>query len=160
MVSTKGLKPGDRRYNADKNEWEVKEKKTKPTPASNTRKKAKKASETKEAPKPKAKPKAKAKPAPKKVAPVPKPRSARPQTVKESPVPKGNNPSPGSKKPPVKGLKVPTGPTNTLKGKIKQKNKVFPVEPSKNVEWDGKKYKYVNKSNTAGVRVMRKEWSK
>lgn len=39
MASTKGLKPGDRRYNADTNTWEVKEKKTKPTPASNTRKK-------------------------------------------------------------------------------------------------------------------------
>lgn len=134
------------------------------TPGSNTlkklRRKAAAEAEAKKKATPTAKPKAKAKPAPKKEAPVPKARSARPQTVKESPVPKGNNPSPGSKKPPVKGLKVPAGPTNTLKGKVKQKNKVFPVEPSKNVEWDGKKYKYVNKSNTAGVRMMRKEWSK
>jgi hypothetical protein len=68
MASTKGLKPGDRRYNADKNEWEVKEKKTKPTPASNTRKKAAKAGKP-AADKPKAK---KAK------APVPRPRSDRP----------------------------------------------------------------------------------
>lgn len=64
MASTKGLKPGDRRYNADTNKWEVKEKKTKPTPASNTRKKmAKKATTT-------AKPTAKAK-----KAPIPKTRT-------------------------------------------------------------------------------------
>lgn len=65
MASTKGLKPGDRRYNADADKWEVKEKKTKPTPASNTRKKmaAKKATAT-------------AKPATKeKKAPIPKTRT-------------------------------------------------------------------------------------
>lgn len=56
----KDLKPGDRSYNADTNEWEQKKDKTKPTPASNTRKKMKKAAasvpkpvtKTKKAPKP------------------------------------------------------------------------------------------------------------
>jgi hypothetical protein len=73
MASTKGLKPGDRRYNADTNEWEVKQKKKAPTPASNTRKKMARAAAAK---------KATAKPAAKK-APVPKtrprPGGARPE---------------------------------------------------------------------------------
>ena len=88
MASTKGLKPGDRRYNMDTNEWEIKEKKTKPTPASNTRKKAAKAAKAaptkKEAPK-------------KKTAPKPRARGDRPETVQKSPIPMGNDSSPGGK---------------------------------------------------------------
>ena len=79
-----------RQYNADTNKWEDKTPKTKPTPASNTRKKMKKAAEA-EKKKPASVPKPAKKAAPKKekkVAPIPR---ARPK-----------------KKEPVKGLRLPT----------------------------------------------------
>ena len=60
----KDLKPGDREYNADTDKWNEKKPKTKPTPASNTRKKMKKA--TASAPKPATKTKKAPKPAIKK----------------------------------------------------------------------------------------------
>ena len=96
MASTKGLKPGDRRYNADTNEWEIKEKKTKPTPASNTRKKAR-AAALKNATKGATAAVAAGGKKKKKKAPVPEARSKRPATVEESPIPKGNDSSPGGK---------------------------------------------------------------
>ena len=96
MASTKGLKPGDRRYSADTNEWEIKEKKTKPTPASNTRKKAR-AAALKDATKGATAAVAAGGKKKKKAAPKPEARSKRPATVKESPIPKGNDSSPGGK---------------------------------------------------------------
>ena len=96
MASTKGLKPGDRRYSADTNEWEIKEKKTKPTPASNTRKKAR-AAALKNATKGATAAVAAGGKKKKKAAPKPEARSKRPATVKESPIPKGNDSSPGGK---------------------------------------------------------------
>ncbi len=81
------LKRGDREYNQDTNEWNVKKKKDKPTPASNTRKKMKS-----EAPKASA---------PKKSAPA----------KKKAPIPKDR-----PKKAPVKGLRIPKGPQKERQG--------------------------------------------
>ena len=82
-----------RQYNADTNKWEEKAPKTKPTPASNTRKKMKKAAEA-EKKKPTSAPKPAKKAAPKKekkVAPIPRDRP--------------------KKKEPVKGLRLPKAPS-------------------------------------------------
>lgn len=116
-----------RSYNADTNKWEVVQPKTKPTPASNTRKKmamAAAASASPQKPAPKAANKAAGKP--QKSAPVPAPRPAR--VAVAAPVPKSRPVREAPAKQPVPGLKLPSVAnakasvaSQKLKGSVPQK---------------------------------------
>lgn len=115
-----------RSYNADTNKWEVVQPKTKPTPASNTRKKMMLAARGAEAA-PKAAPKAMSKSAtrPQKMAPVP---AARPSRADAAPVPKSRPVRDEAAKKPVAQLKLPSVAnakasvaSQKLKGPVPQK---------------------------------------
>jgi len=116
-----------RSYNADTNKWEVVQPKTKPTPASNTRKKmalaaAAVAATQKAAPKSPVKSAAK----PQKTAPIPAPRTTGAPAV--APVPKARPVRAEAEKKPVVGLKLPSvanakasAASQKLKGPVPQK---------------------------------------